>query len=102
MGKKQDRKCSVSGCDEKTTSSVGKNDEYHFCRDHNRAWSYYYHGFRRGKGFGCDGLLRIKKVWEPAMREFLEHCRKEIVALKQLGISKDDSIEEAYKAATRK
>ena len=93
-------KCSVLGCKEKAITSVGKNDEFHFCRDHWRAWSYYYHGFRKASGFGCDGLIHPQN-WREAMKEFLEHCRGEIAALEQLGISKDANIEEAYGAATQ-
>lgn len=91
-------KCSVLGCGEKAVGSVGKNDEFHFCRDHRRAWGYYRMGFYRGRGFRCDGLVR-KKVWDEAMKEFLRDCRVEVSALKQLGISEDASIEEAYGAA---
>lgn len=91
-------KCSVPDCPEKVTTSFGKNNEFHFCKDHYRAWGYYYHGFRKASGYGCDGLIHPKN-WNEAMKEFLEHCRVEIVALRQLGISRDASIEEAYKAA---
>ena len=92
-------KCSVEGCEGEVVYNTGRNDEYHFCRNHREAWKYYHEGFRRGKGFYCDGLIRMKKVWEPAMREFLEHCSGEIVALKQLGATKDTSLAELYRRA---
>jgi len=90
--------CSVPSCNDETTTSVGRNDEFHFCRAHGRAWHYYYHGFRKASGFGCDGLIHSKN-WHEAMKEFLEFCQIEIIALEQLGITKDASIEEAYGAA---
>jgi len=91
-------KCSVEGCGEKVTTSLGKDAEVHFCRVHYTAWGYFHRGFYAGRGFGVDGLIR-RRVWDEAMREFLKHCRTEVVALKQLGIPKDASLEQAYKAA---
>jgi len=93
-------KCSVEGCGEKVTTSLGKGDEFHFCRHHNTAWGYFHRGFYAGRGFGVDGLVR-RKVWDEAMREFLEHCWTEIIALEQLGATKDTSLEELYRWAGR-
>lgn len=94
-------KCSVEGCNGKAVESVGKDDEFHFCKEHREAWGYFHRGFYAGRGFGVDGLIR-RKVWAEAMQEFLAHCCVEISALKQLGISKDASLEEAYKALGNK
>ena len=77
--------CSVPGCERRAISNVGRNDEFHFCGDHSRAWGYYYQGFRKASGFVCDGRIH-RKNWDEAMREFLEHCRMEIVGMEQLAM----------------
>jgi len=75
--------CSVEGCSEEATGTIGSKDEYAFCGDHREAWGYYRAGYYKGKGFECDGLLR-RKVWDAAMKAFLEHCRIEIAACTQI------------------
>lgn len=79
-------KCSVLGCSKKVTNSVGKNDEFHFCKDHREAWGYFHRGFYAGRGFGVDGLLR-RKVWDEAMQEFLKWCRTEIATCTKIAES---------------
>lgn len=78
--------CLIEGCKREATRVVGSKDEYHFCSGHLEAWGYYRSGYYSGKGFGCDGLLR-KKVWEAAMKDFLELCRVEISACAQIAES---------------
>lgn len=75
--------CVVEGCGVKATSHVGSKDEYGFCERHKDAWHWYRLGYYEGQGFETDGLIR-KKVWNAAMKAFLEDCRVEMVAWAQI------------------
>lgn len=96
-------KCSVPDCPQKVTTSVGKNDEFHFCKEHWLRWGDFRAGYYDGHYGNYERHGRLnRKLWDAAMPAFIDHCRVEIVALKQLGISKDASLEEAYGAIERR
>jgi len=76
-------KCMVKGCPGESTKTLGKNDEINLCGSHRNAWGYFRNGFYRSRGIGCDGLVHMK-LWNEAMREFFEHCSKEIAGRNQL------------------
>lgn len=77
--------CSVEGCSEETTGTVGSKDEYAFCGSHKEAWGYYLSGYldKHYGNYGRHGRLN-KRLWNEAMEGFLEHCRVEIEACTQI------------------
>ncbi len=78
-------KCIVEECGEKSTGTVGSKDEYALCGAHRKAWSYYHSGYldKHYGNYDRHGRLN-KKLWNEAMKGFLEHCRIEIVALAEI------------------
>ena len=92
-------KCSVEGCDQEATNEPEGSDEFKLCAEHWSRWGDFRAGYYDGHygNFERHGRLN-RKLWRAAMLAFLDHCRSEIIALEQLGITKDASLEEAYKA----
>ncbi|MBA7605560.1 hypothetical protein ES703_12693 [subsurface metagenome] len=77
--------CLVEGCNRESTRTVGSKDDYHFCSQHREAWGHYHSGYLDKHYGNYDRHSRLnKKLWDEAMKGFLEHCRVEIVACTQI------------------
>lgn len=93
-------KCSVEGCGEKATSQPGGSDEFKLCSEHWPRWGDFHAGYQDGHYGNSERHGRLNRtLWNKTMLAFLEHCRIEIVALKELGATKDTSLEDLYRRA---
>lgn len=96
-GRTKRMKCSVLGCDEEATNEPEGSDEFKLCPEHWSRWRDFHAGYLDGHYGNSDRHGRLnRKLWRKAMLAFLKHCRVEIIALKELGISRDTRLEEIY------
>ena len=82
--------CSVIGCYEESDGQPEGSKEVNLCPQHYEAWQY----FRKGYYLGAekeDGRLH-RPLWNKALQAFLEWCRVEIVACKEIAESVMETI----------
>ena len=74
-------KCSVEGCNNKSTNEPEGSNEVKLCEGHWSRWGDFRAGYYDGHygNFERHGRLN-RKLWRAAMLAFLDHCRVEIAA----------------------
>lgn len=78
-------KCSVEGCNEKSTKEPEGSDEFKLCGGHWARWGDFRAGYWDGHYGNSERHGRLnRKLWRASMLAFLEHCRVEIVACTQI------------------